>query len=85
MIGTIAKEDASTKAIGVYFCCMVEYKGSIKDENIGNHRYIGNSILRIYRIYRRYFGYIGNISADIIGRIKIVKNSWKCKKNLIII
>ena len=26
-----------------------------KDENIGNHGYIGNSILKIYRIYRRYF------------------------------
>ena len=25
-----------------------------KDENIGNHGYIGISILRIYRIYRRY-------------------------------
>ena len=31
------------------------------------------------------FGYIGDISVDIIGRLKIVKNSWKCKKNLIII
>ena len=28
----------------------------IKDENIGNHGYIGTSILRIYRIYRRYIG-----------------------------
>ena len=26
------------------------------EENIGNHRYIGTSILRIYRIYRRYIG-----------------------------
>ena len=51
----------------------------IKDENISNHRYIGTSILRIYR----------DISADIleknIGKLKIVKNSWKCKENLIII
>ena len=41
------------------------------EENIGNH------------------GYIGDISAGIleknIGKLKIVKNSWKCKKNLIII
>ena len=27
-----------------------------KEENIGNHGYIGTSILRIYRIYRRYIG-----------------------------
>ena len=40
----------------------------------------------------RFYGYIGNIrdiSADIlkknIGRLKIVKNSWKYKENLIII
>ena len=43
------------------------------------------SVLRFYG----YIGYIGAISADIleknIGRLKIVKNSWKCKKNLIII
>ena len=26
------------------------------DENIGNHEYIGTSILRIYRIYQRYIG-----------------------------
>ena len=26
-----------------------------KDENIGNHRYIGTSILRIYWIYRQIF------------------------------
>ena len=42
-----------------------------KDENIGNHEYIGD------------------ISADIleknIDRLKIVKNSWKCNENLIII
>ena len=46
------------------------------DENIGNHGYIGTSILRIYR---GYIGYIGDISADIleknIDRLKIVKNS----------
>ena len=30
------------------------------DENIGNYRYIGNLILRIYRIYRRNIdGYFG--------------------------
>ena len=37
----------------------------------------------------RFYGYIGDISAYIleknIDRLKIVKNSWKCKKNLIII
>ena len=41
------------------------------------------SILQFYR----YDGYIGDISVDILenkfGRSKIVKNSWKCKKNLI--
>ena len=46
------------------------------DENIGNHGYIGTSILRIYR---GYIGYIGDISADIleknIDRLKIIKNS----------
>ena len=46
------------------------------------------SIIRFYG-YIGYigdiFGYIGDISADIIGRLKIFKNSWKCKKNLIII
>ena len=40
------------------------------------------SVLRFYR-------YIGDISADIleknIGKLKIIKNSWKCKENLIII
>ena len=37
----------------------------------------------------RFYGYIGDISADIleknIDKHKIVKNSWKCKENLIII
>ena len=37
----------------------------------------------------RFYGYIGDISADIleknIDRLKIVKNSWKCNENLIII
>ena len=46
------------------------------------------SVIRFYG-YIGYigdiFGYIGDISVDIIGRLKIVKNSWKCKKNLIII
>ena len=27
-----------------------------KDENFGNHGFIGNLILRIYRIYRRNIG-----------------------------
>ena len=32
----------------------------VMEENIGNHGYIGTSILRIYRIYRRYIdGYFG--------------------------
>ena len=66
-------------------CCF----GRSKDENIGNNGYIGTSILRIYRIYRRYIGYIEDISTNIleknIGRLKIVKKSWKCKENLIII
>ena len=43
------------------------------------------SVLRFYE----YIGYIRDISADIleknIGRLTIVKNSWKCKENLIII
>ena len=50
-----------------------------KNENIGNHGYIGISILRIYRRYQRYIGYIEDISVDIleknIGKLKIVKNS----------
>ena len=36
-----------------------------KDENIGNHGYIGTSILRIYR----------RILEKNIGRLKIIKNS----------
>ena len=43
------------------------------------------SVIRFYGYIGDIFGYIGDISADIIGRLKIVKNSWKCKKNLIII
>ena len=43
------------------------------------------SVLRFYG----YIGYIGDLSADILGknidRLKIVKNSWKCKENFIII
>ena len=43
------------------------------------------SVLRFYG----YIGYIGDISADTleknIDRLKIVKNSWKCKENFIII
>ena len=38
------------------------------EENIGNHGYIGTSILQIYRIYRRYIGYIEDISADILEK-----------------
>ena len=49
--------------------CPILYKSN--DENIGNH------------------GYIGDISTDIlkknIDRLKIIKNLWKYKKNLIII
>ena len=37
----------------------------------------------------QFYGYSGDISADIleknIDRLKIIKNSWKCKENLIII
>ena len=44
-----------------------------KDENIGNHGYID-------------FTDISDISADIleknIGKLKIVKNSWKYKKKI---
>ena len=50
-----------------------------KDENIGNHGYIGASILWIYRRY------IGEYFGKNVGRLKIIKNSWKCKKNLILI
>ena len=43
------------------------------------------SVLRLYE----YIGYIGDMSADIlkknIGKLKIIKNSWKYKENLIII
>ena len=53
-----------------------------KDENIGNYGYIGILFLRICQIYRRY---IGRYFGKNIGMPKIVKNSWKCKKNLIII
>ena len=49
--------------------------GVTKDENIGNHGYIGISILRIYRIYRRYIGYIGEYFGKKYGKLKIVKNS----------
>ena len=45
----------------------------IKDENIGNHGYIGTSILRRYQIYWRYInGYFGK---KYIGRPKIDENS----------
>ena len=45
-----------------------------KDENIGNHRYIGTSILQIYRIYRRIFWKKISIS---LKSIKIYKNIRK--------
>ena len=52
-----------------------------KDENIGNHRYIGISILWIYRIYQRYIG--GYFEKKYINELKIDENSWKYKKNLV--
>ena len=58
----------------------METLGPLMEENIGNHGYIGTSILRIYRRY--IGGYSGKKKID---RLKIVKDSWKCKKNLIII
>ena len=54
----------------------------IKNENIGNYGYIGTSFLWIYQIYRRY---IIDILEKNIGMLKIIKNSWKYKENLIII
>ena len=62
------------------------YLGSLpvvgtKDENIGNHGYIGNLILRIYRIYRRNIdGYFGK--KNLIGK-KLIKTHKNVKKNLI--
>ena len=51
-----------------------------KNENIGNHRYIGTSILWIYRIYQRYIGgYFGTKYRS----PKIDQKSWKCKKKLL--
>ena len=53
------------------------------DENIGNHGYIGNLILRIYRIYRRNIdGYFGK--KILIGK-KLIKTHKNVKKNLITI
>ena len=53
----------------------------IKDENIGNHGYIGISILRIYR---RYIGYIGDISVDILEKnmvnLKLLKTHENVRK-----
>ena len=53
-------------------------------KNIGNHRYIGTLILRIYKIYQGYIGYIRDISANIliqnIDRQKIDQNLWNVRK-----
>ena len=51
-----------------------------KDENIGNHGYIGNLILRIYR--RNIDGYFGK--KILIGK-KLIKTHKNVKKNLITI
>ena len=48
--------------------CPFPYQVSTKDENIGNHGYIGTSILRIYWIYQRYIGYIRDILTDILEK-----------------
>ena len=46
-------EDENDKDKKIYYDISME-------ENIGNHGYIGTSILRIYRIYWRYIdGYSG--------------------------
>ena len=56
-------------------------------KNIGNHRYIGTLILRIYKIYQGYIGYIRDISANIliqnIDRQKIDQNLWNVRKKLL--
>ena len=56
-------------------------------KNIGNHRYIGTLILRIYKIYRGYIGYIRDILANIliqnIDRQKIDQNLWNVRKKLL--
>ena len=55
-----------------------------KDENIGNHGYIGTSILRIYRIYRRYFWiyrrYIGGYFRKKYWCLKLLKTHENVKK-----
>ena len=56
---------------------LVNYYATHKDENIGNHGYIGNLILWIYRIYRWIFW------KKKFNMLKLDQNSWKCKKNLI--
>ena len=58
-IKNFKKELNISRGRRLYFFFMDLYNQSvivIKDENIGNHGYIGTSILRIYRIYRRYIG-----------------------------
>ena len=50
---------------------------TVKDENIGNHGYIGTSILWIYRIYRRYIdGYWKKILVD----LKLLKTHRNARK-----
>ena len=49
----------------------------IKDENIGNHGYIGTSILWIYRIYRRY---IGGYWKKILVDLKLLKTHKNARK-----
>ena len=54
--------------------------GILKDENIGNHEYIGTLTLWIYPIYWKY---IIDILEKNIDKPEIDQNSWKCKKNFI--
>ena len=55
-----------------------------KDENIGNHGYIGTSILRIYRIYRRYIGIYRRYISGYFGKkywcLKLLKTHENVKK-----
>ena len=49
-----------------------------KDKNIGNHGYIGSSILRIYRIYQRYINeYFDTILID----LKLIKTYENVKQS----
>ena len=49
--------------------------GKTKDENIGNHEYIGTSILRIYR---RYIG--GYFGKKISVGLKLLKTHGNARK-----